>query len=163
MCRAGVTHGARFAHDHDLYLTGKGQLVAHAFGNVECKNLSVVVADPISTNHHANLSASIDGVHVFHAVERIGDLRQLHDSVNVPFGILPSPARSNRRDGIGCLHQEADRIESLVVFVMLGDHLLHDRVLLEAFCHLDPKLDVRTFLLARDGLANVVQEPRASG
>ena len=151
-----MADGPGLPHNHHLYLACKGDLASDSSGDVECQDLSVVVADSVSPHHDPHLPTRIDGVHVFHPLKGIGDFLQLHNASGVSLQILAPAARPNGRDDVCRLDQKADRIETLVFLVMLSDDFFDHGMLVEFLGELDSEIDVGSLELPTHGLANVV-------
>ncbi len=90
-----MADGMRLSHDHDLDLSGKGQLILHAFGYIKGEHFRVVISNALPFDHNANLSTGIDRIHVLPSLKATAHFFQSHDAASIPFEVFPSSTRSN--------------------------------------------------------------------
>ena len=133
-----MAHHLRLAHNYDLDLARKGQFGLDALSYIERQHLGVFIPDLFAADHDADFATSVDGIHIFDAFKRSRDFFQAHDAAGIAFEVFAPPPGPYRRYGIGCLDQEADRRKAIMVFVVLGNDFLDDRMFIESLASLMP-------------------------
>src|SRR5713226_1022634 len=79
----GVFDGPRLADHRDPDLPGKAQLSLDAFGDVPRHQLGSGVIDLLRLDQDPDLAAGLDGVRLLDSLERVGDLLQLFQPLDV--------------------------------------------------------------------------------
>src|SRR6185503_19112367 len=156
-----VLHGARLPDHDDLDLAGILELPLHTARHVARELRRPRVVDVLRLDHDAHLAARLDGVGLLHPGERVGDLLERLEALDVVLDALPPRARARARDRVGRHDEHGVEVLGRRVVVVVA-HRLHDLrrlAILGAEVHGD--LRVRALHLVRHGLPQVVEEPRA--
>src|SRR5438132_6057747 len=158
---AGKAHRAGFANHHDLDLTGVLQLALDPAGDLIRQLAGLAVVHRGWGHDHADFPTGLNGIHLLHARKLAGELLQLREALHVGLERLAARSRPRPRDGVGGLHDHADRRFVLHVVVVRRDAIDDDRVLTVLRRHFDAQLDVRAVVLVREHLADIVQQGAA--
>src|SRR3990170_2317072 len=120
------------------------------------------VIDVRGPDDDAHLAPRLDGVRLLDAAERRGDALEPLQPLDVHLGALLAGARTAGRDGIAGGDEDGFDEPGLFVPMMVGDRVEDFRrfVVSPADVHADGA--VRALDLVRQGLPDVVQQPRAS-
>ncbi len=117
------------------------------------------VIDLLRFDQDPDLAAGLDRVGLLDSLERVCDLLQLLQPLDVSLQRFAASARAGRRDGV--CGDEQQRLHCLwLLVVVMSSHCMHDRgghpVPLQQVCA-DHRM--RALDLVVDGLADVVQQP----
>ena len=82
-CLFCVFNSPGLAHHGDANLTGKAELRFDSLGDVPRHQLSSAVVDLLGLDQDPDLAASLDGVRLLDSLERIGDLLELLEPLDV--------------------------------------------------------------------------------
>src|SRR5450756_1291004 len=122
----GVFDGPGLAHHGDADLAGETELAFDALRDVPRHELSSGVVDLLRLDQDPNLAAGLDGVGLLDTLERIGDLLQLFEPLDVSVQRLPARPRAGSGDGVGRDQQQRlDGVRFLVV--VMRTHRVYDR------------------------------------
>src|SRR6266853_3010947 len=95
-----VFDGPRLADHGDPDLTRKAELCFDPLGYIPCHQLSSCVIDLLRLDQDPDLATGLDGVGLLHALERVGDLFELLEPLDVCLERLASRAGPRGRDGV---------------------------------------------------------------
>ena len=121
------------------------------------------LVDHLGLHHHAHLATGLDGVRALHALVGVRDLLELLEALDVGVERLLAGAGAGGRHGVGGLHEHGEHARGLHVVVVRLDGMDDVLLLAETARQVGADDGMAALDLVVDGLAQVVQEPRALG
>src|SRR5229473_802105 len=121
----GVLDGPRLADHRDPDLPGKAQLSLDAFGDVSRHQLGSGVIDLLRLDQDPDLAAGLDGVGLLGSLERVGNLLQLFQPLDVGLERLTPCAWAGRRDGVRGDEEKGFHRVRLFVVVVSANRVHH--------------------------------------
>src|SRR2546422_3081334 len=157
----GVLHRARLADDRPLDLPRVLHRLLDLLRDVAREPRRLQVVELVGLHDDAHLAARLDRERLLDALEAVRDAFQLLEPLDVVRDDLAPRARAGRADGVGGRDERAHHRHGLDVTVVADDAV--DDVLREPIALEELSADdgVRALDLVVDGLADVVQQPRA--
>src|SRR3990172_4034931 len=117
----GVFNGARLADHGDADLTGIGQFGLDLFRDVPREHRGHLVAHLVAVDDDANLPPGLDGVGLLHPRERLRDLFQVLQTLEVVGQHLAARPRPCAGERIGRLDENGQYVPRGLVLVVGGD------------------------------------------
>src|SRR2546426_3442715 len=159
----GVLGRADLADHRDLDLAGVLELLLHLFRDVPRDHLCGEVVDRLGLDQDADLTSRLHRVDLLDPGERVADLFEPLQTLDVGLERLATSARPAATYAVGDLRQHRVDRPLLHLAVMRLDAMDDLGILLHAAGDLGADDRVRSLHLVRDGLADVVQERAALG
>ena len=159
----GEAYGTSFADNGDFHLSGICHFVLYALCDFIRQAFGFGIVDFIGTNDYTQLAAGLDGIGLYYAGIRQGELFEVVETLDIGFHYFTAGAGTGARNGIAHLHDGGKQRCLFHLVVVRAYGVAYFRFLLAAFGNLHAEDCVRQFGFLVRHFAYVVQQPGTAG